>query len=181
MKEQSINFGYAPFWKRAVAFLIDLLIVVTLYGLLIYSLNLVLKLPVEYSSILDRGLSLKMTPYVEDNFLAIALLYSLSKIVVLYPYFALMESSRLQSTIGKSVLGIKVTDLSGKRVSFGRASGRFFGKILSGQILLIGYIMAALTAKKQALHDILAGTLVVNKVEIVPVVAKPNKSLERTA
>ena len=142
----------------------DLLIVVALYSLLIYILNLILKLPVEYSPIVERGLSLKITPYVEDNFLVIVLLYSLSKLLVLYPYFVLMESSRLQGTIGKLILGLKVTDTFGRRISFGRASGRFFGKLLSGQILLIGYLMAALTAKKQALHDVLARTLVINKV-----------------
>lgn len=180
MNEQSISFDYAPVWKRLVAFLIDLLIVVTLYGLLIYILNLALKLPVEYSPILERGLSVKMTPYVEDNFLTIALLYSLSKLLVLYPYFALMESSRLQATIGKSFFGIKVTDIFGRRISFARASGRFFGKILSGQILLIGYIMASLTAKKQALHDILARTIVINKGSLLPITAKPNKSFEPT-
>jgi uncharacterized RDD family membrane protein YckC len=59
------------------------------------------------------------------------------------------------------VLGISVTDLSGNRISFGRATGRYFSKIISGIIFCIGYIMAAFTAKKQALHDIMASTLVV--------------------
>lgn len=51
----------------------------------------------------------------------------------------------------------------GYPVTFGRATGRYFGKILSGAILMIGYIMAAFTERKQALHDMMAGTLVVNK------------------
>lgn len=181
MNEQPTNFNYAPFWKRAIAFLMDLLIVIALYSLLIHILNLILNLPVEYSPFLERGLSLKMTPYVQDNFLVIALFYSLSKLLVLYPYFALMESSRLQATIGKLILGIKVTDTFGRRISFARASGRFFGKLLSGQILLIGYLMAAWTAKKQALHDVLAGTLVINKGGVLLATAKPNKSFEPTA
>jgi uncharacterized RDD family membrane protein YckC len=58
-------------------------------------------------------------------------------------------------------LGIRVTDLDGGRISFGRATGRYFGKILSGLILGIGFLMAAFTERKQALHDLLAGTLVV--------------------
>ena len=58
---------------------------------------------------------------------------------------------------------IKVTDLEGNRVSFGRASGRYFGKFLSGILLLAGFIMVAFTAKKQGLHDIIAGCLVVRK------------------
>ena len=181
MNEQPTNFNYAPFWKRVIAFVMDLLIVVALYSLLIYILNLILKLPVEYSPIVERGLSLKISPYVEDTFLVIALLYSLSKLLVLYPYFVLMESSRLQGTIGKLILGLKVTDTFGRRISFGRASGRFFGKLLSGQILLIGYLMAALTAKKQALHDVLARTLVIYKGSVLLAAAKPNKSFERTA
>ena len=65
------------------------------------------------------------------------------------------------ATPGKMACGIKVTDLDGRRISFGRATGRFFGKILSTLILLIGFLMQPFTARKQALHDILAGTLVV--------------------
>jgi uncharacterized RDD family membrane protein YckC len=60
-------------------------------------------------------------------------------------------------------LGIKVTDLSGERIGFGKATGRYFGKIISGLILLIGYIMVAFTEKKQGLHDMMAGCLVVSK------------------
>jgi uncharacterized RDD family membrane protein YckC len=78
-------------------------------------------------------------------------------------YFALMESSSNQATLGKMALGIKVTDMDGNRISFGKATGRYFGRILSGLILCIGYIMIAFTDKKQGLHDILANCLVVNK------------------
>ena len=78
-------------------------------------------------------------------------------------YFALMESSSKQATLGKMALGIKVTDEAGKRISFGRATGRYFGKIISGLILYVGYIMIAFTKKKQGLHDMLAGTLVVKR------------------
>ena len=78
-------------------------------------------------------------------------------------YFALMESSNKQATVGKMALSIKVTDINGNRLTFGRATGRYFGKILSGMILYIGFIMAGFTEKKQALHDMIAGCLVVNK------------------
>ncbi len=74
-----------------------------------------------------------------------------------------MESSSQQATLGKIALGIMVTDLSGNRISFARASGRHFTKILSGIILYIGFIMAGFTEKKQALHDIIADCLVVKK------------------
>jgi uncharacterized RDD family membrane protein YckC len=82
-------------------------------------------------------------------------------IVINWLYYALLESSFKQATLGKMALGLKVTDMEGKRISFGQATGRYFAKILSGLILCIGYLMAAFTEKKQALHDIIVGTLVV--------------------
>jgi len=74
-----------------------------------------------------------------------------------------MEYSKTQGTLGKMALGLKVPDLEGEPISFARATGRYFGKIISGLILYIGYILAGLTEKKQALHDIMASCLVVRK------------------
>jgi uncharacterized RDD family membrane protein YckC len=84
-------------------------------------------------------------------------------VVVAWLYGALMESSPKQATLGKQAVGIIVTDLDGKQISFLRATGRYFAKYLSMIILFIGYIMAGFTEKKQALHDMVAGTLVINK------------------
>lgn len=78
-------------------------------------------------------------------------------------YYAIWESSEYQATLGKLALGLKVTDESGNKIDFGKATGRYFGKIVSGLILYIGYLMAAFTKKKQALHDMMAGCLVVKK------------------
>jgi len=78
-------------------------------------------------------------------------------------YAACFESSGKQATPGKMALGIKVVNLNGQRLSFGQASGRHFGKIISGLILYIGFMMAGWSERKQALHDMMAGTLVVNK------------------
>ena len=78
-------------------------------------------------------------------------------------YWAGMESSAYQATLGKMALGLKVTDLQGEPISFSRATGRYFGKIISALLLGIGFLMAGWTEKKQALHDIMAGTLVVKK------------------
>jgi uncharacterized RDD family membrane protein YckC len=75
-------------------------------------------------------------------------------------YEAFMLSSTYQATLGKMIFGMKVTDLNGHRISFGRATGRHFGKWLSSMILGIGYIMVGFTDRKQGLHDMLAGTLV---------------------
>jgi uncharacterized RDD family membrane protein YckC len=84
-------------------------------------------------------------------------------IVGIWLYFALQESSERQATIGKRAVGIYVTDLQGRRISFGQATGRYFGKIISGLILYIGYIMVAFTEKKQGLHEMMAGTLVIRR------------------
>jgi uncharacterized RDD family membrane protein YckC len=78
-------------------------------------------------------------------------------------YEAVMISSEKQATVGKLAMGLVVTDSEGRRLSFFRATGRHFAKYLSAVILGIGYLMAAFTRKKQALHDMLAGTLVVTK------------------
>ena len=88
---------------------------------------------------------------------------SLAGILIAWVYYAYQESSEKQATIGKQAMGIVVTDLEGKRIDFIKATIRYFSKILSFLILLIGYIMAAFTEKKQALHDMIAGTLVLDK------------------
>jgi uncharacterized RDD family membrane protein YckC len=90
-------------------------------------------------------------------------LNNLINIIIGWLYAAAMESSDRQATLGKMAVGIKVTDMNGERISFGKATGRHFAKIISAIILLIGYIMAAFDSKKQALHDKMAGTLVLNK------------------
>ena len=82
-------------------------------------------------------------------------------LVIGWLYYTLQESGAMQATLGKKAVGIKVTDMNGERISFGIANGRYFGKFLSGLILLIGYFMMLGDDKHQTLHDKLAGTLVV--------------------
>jgi uncharacterized RDD family membrane protein YckC len=84
-------------------------------------------------------------------------------LVLWWLYFALMESSPYQGTLGKLAVGLKVTDQHGAPISFARATGRHFAKILSAMILMLGYIMAGFTEKKQALHDMLADCLVLRR------------------
>jgi uncharacterized RDD family membrane protein YckC len=86
---------------------------------------------------------------------------SLFQLMTTWMYFAAFESSGFQATLGKKAMGIIVTDLKGKRISFGRATVRYFGRYLSALIFFIGFVMAAFTERKQALHDILASCLVV--------------------
>lgn len=125
---------YAGFWRRVLAILIDAIILMTAVFLI------------------DKSWWLGPHPP-----------FFLIGIVIYWLYFALFESSRHQATIGKVALGIIVTDTAGRRISFGRATGRYFGKYLSSLILCIGFLMVAFTEKKQGLHDMLADTLVVRK------------------
>ena len=78
-------------------------------------------------------------------------------------YEAVMMSSEWQATVGKRVMSIVVTDVDGKRISFGRATGRHFAKYISAFLLGIGFIIAAFTAKRQALHDMIAETVVIKR------------------
>jgi uncharacterized RDD family membrane protein YckC len=128
---------YAGFWRRVAAFLLDGL----LLGVVTVPLSLALGGDDTAFTPRDSGASTIST-------------------VIAWLYYALMESSAKQATVGKMALGIMVTDLEGRRIGFGRATGRYFAKILSGLILGIGFLMAAFTQRKQALHDMLAGTLV---------------------
>ena len=82
-------------------------------------------------------------------------IFELVALVVTWLYFALLESSERGATIGKMVMGLRVVDEQGNRISFGRATGRFFAKFVSGIILLLGYIMVAFTERKRgpARHD----------------------------
>ena len=78
-------------------------------------------------------------------------------------YFALMESSYNQATLGKMACGLAVTDLEGRRISFGRATGRYFAQLLCALTLGLGYAMVGWTRQKRGLHDFVAGTLVIRR------------------
>lgn len=90
-----------------------------------------------------------------------ALMYLAAIVLIQWLYYALQECSASQATFGKRAVGIKVTDLNGHPISFGRATLRYFGKIVSYMTVMVGFIMIAFTGKKQGLHDMIAGTLVV--------------------
>jgi uncharacterized RDD family membrane protein YckC len=78
-------------------------------------------------------------------------------------YFAILESSSWQATLGKKTLGLAVVNADGTRLTFGRACVRYVAKIVSGITLCIGYMMAGWTSQKRALHDMIAETLVVKR------------------
>ena len=97
-------------------------------------------------------------------FIGLIFLAATVSLVFTWLYHALMESSEWQATVGKKLLGLVVTDMAGQRVSFWRATARHFAKIITNMVpAFIGYILAAFTEKKQALHDMLAGCLVLRQ------------------
>lgn len=149
---------YAGFWERFAAVFID--------GILLGVVsNVVTFITLGTTSFSDPE---PVDPFGEPMAQMSAMLGQLLPsmligVVINWLYYAFMESSANQGTLGKMALNIKVTDLNGERISFGRATGRFFAKYLSSLTLLIGYIMAAFTERRQALHDMVASTLVVKK------------------
>lgn len=150
--------AYAGFWLRFVALIID--------QLLLYFVVMILLLPFAASVGMGmRGMATGRPPDLQALLPMIHVMFRLAllRIIVHWLYYSLLESSAWQGTLGKKALGLEVTDLDGSRISFGRATGRFFAKFISWIILGIGFIMAGFTEKKQALHDILAGALVIRK------------------
>jgi uncharacterized RDD family membrane protein YckC len=75
-------------------------------------------------------------------------------------YYPVMESSRLQATLGKRFCGLTVVTTGVKRISFARALLRFLARYLSGALFGIGYLMIAFRSDRRGLHDMIAGTLV---------------------
>ncbi len=144
----AVGVGYGGFWIRVVAAIIDsviLRVVVAPIGLIFGGIGLASRM----SGLPHRGLAI-----LGGGLTSIFLLFGS------WLYSALMESSSYQATLGKMILGMKVTDLAGNRITFERATGRHFAKFLSAIMLFIGFLMVAFTERKQGLHDILAGTLV---------------------
>lgn len=163
---QQAPLNYAGFWKRFAAYLIDSIIV----GVVVWILFMILagafglgamSSDIEFDP--ETGEMQGAGPELIGAMFGMMIFFWILATIGSWLYFALMEASSKQGTLGKMALGIKVTDMMGYQITFGRATGRYFGKILSGAILMIGYIMAAFTERKQALHDMLAGTLVVDK------------------
>jgi uncharacterized RDD family membrane protein YckC len=152
---------YAGFWLRFLAFLIDNAVM---------GIGLVLILiPLIFLTGLG-GFIGEIHPDEDMNdvgiFMLFGLLFLAATVSLLWTwlYHALMESSEWQATVGKRLLGLVVTDMAGRRVSFGRATGRHFAKIITNMVpAFIGYIMTGFTEKKQALHDMIAGCLVLRR------------------
>jgi uncharacterized RDD family membrane protein YckC len=154
---------YAGFWERVAAYLIDGLILGIPFGILVVILIFLFGgfgVMMHRRNRVDPAEAMAFAaPMFSLFFLGMLIFVALQ-----WLYFAGLESSERQATFGKSVMSLRVADSEGRRLSFGHATGRFFAKIVSGMVpFAIGYIMAAFTARKQALHDLIAGTLVLRK------------------
>jgi len=148
MEEKTVQ--YAGFWRRLAAYVIDMVILAFAnYQYLSYqSTNM--------SVMANLG-------YYEFTYANYGVMIAVFSILISWVYFCGMESSPLQATLGKLAVGIYVTDLEGQRVSFGKATGRYFAKVISGLMIGIGFIMAGYTDKKQAFHDKITNCLVLGK------------------
>jgi uncharacterized RDD family membrane protein YckC len=147
---------YASFWQRVGAWLIDQLIVGIPYNL-ISSVLLPANQPQVTSTTDASG---KVNLHWSGDWGTFGLVL-LAGIVASWLYTALLQSSSRQATVGKMALKLIVTDLAGNRISFARATGRYFAGFLNTLTLGIGYLMVIWTPRKQALSDRVAGTVVV--------------------
>jgi uncharacterized RDD family membrane protein YckC len=148
--------NYGGFWRRFWSYLLDrffLGVVFTPVGFMV----LVPLLATQSTDWTDTDLPPETVSALLGAILTIAFLAFLGS----WLYYALMQSSSRQATLGQLALGLRVTDVEGRRISFARASGRHFATVLTGLTLGIGYLMVLFTTRKQSLHDLVAGTLVV--------------------
>ncbi|HEX7014383.1 MAG TPA: RDD family protein [Cyclobacteriaceae bacterium] len=148
---------YAGFWLRVVAFIIDSIVLSVLYLLILIPLFDFLVPPpaIDPNSPMQGPTFLQqvLTPDVSQ----------LALIVVAILYYTIMEASRHQASLGKLALELKVTNAKGERLSLSKSVIRNVSKLLSAALLLLGYIVAAFTRRKQALHDLIAGAFVLKR------------------
>jgi uncharacterized RDD family membrane protein YckC len=161
------NGGYAGFWRRAVAALLDLMILGTALAVFVSFLAVAKGISLAFLELHPgEPPSAIFAAFGTSGVYEILVFFVLSSWI----YFAFMESSAWQGTAGKKLLNIYVADLQGTRVTFLRASGRFFGGRLMLHVPYVGglyftldCIFAGVTSRKQALHDQLSGCLVLKK------------------
>ncbi len=140
---------YAGFWIRFLAMFLDTLCIMIIWNLIFITCFFLARGNIGSITAVLQALK----PYVKG----LELLY----FILGWLCQALLESSAWQATPGKKICGLRVTDLSGCKLTFKRASIRCWAQLISGVPCWVGYFMVVFTEKKQALHDIIAGTLVV--------------------
>jgi uncharacterized RDD family membrane protein YckC len=157
------NVAYAGFWLRFLACVIDSLILGAALMVLLVPLFFLFGGIAILESV-PRHRFGGLAPGEVLGFVWLILMLVCVSTLAKWLYYAYLESGEKQATWGKQALGVYVTDLAGNRVTLGRASGRFFARIVTGLIPLgIGYIMAGFTERRQALHDMIASCLVLRR------------------
>lgn len=156
---------YAGFWIRFAASLLDSIIIGIPITIIMFIVMIsIFGASVGFEALMDPAyMENEMTDQQALLFLGAYLLSILISFILTLVYYAGMQASKWQGTVGKKLLGLVVTDLKGNRISFWRAFGRYLAMAFLSSIFMIGYIIAAFTEKKQSLHDLIAGTLVLKK------------------
>jgi uncharacterized RDD family membrane protein YckC len=157
------NSKYAGFWLRFIAYIIDYVVIQILQSFVVVPFLAMLGF-----SFAAQGFSFDFDSLSEEEIIAMATAFfsAVSSLILLTMaiqvlYYAIMEASKYQATLGKMALGLKVTDMNGQPIDFPKSLLRNLAKIISGMLMMIGYIIAGFTEKKQALHDMIANALVV--------------------
>jgi uncharacterized RDD family membrane protein YckC len=147
----SFTFVYASLWRRVLAFIVDIAILTLLSGLLLQPF-------LDFLGLRELAVT-RQHPFgvVVLRTYGVWLIVSL---IVSWLYYALQESSSSQATIGKRLFGIRVFSAAEERISFARASQRFWAKLLSGLIAGAGFLMVFSNSEHRALHDLLSKTQV---------------------
>ncbi len=158
-----MNTNYAGFWLRFVAYIIDCIIIWAVQSFIFVPVLALLGITFASEMGNVENMSESEAMGMVGGMMAVAGVTWLLTSAIAILYWSLMESSKYQATVGKLALGLKVTDVDGNSLDFVKSLVRNVCKIISGMIMGIGYIMAGFTDKKQGLHDIIAGTLVVKK------------------
>ncbi len=148
----TIEVVYAGFWKRVAAYLIDY-VILTIFAMIVGG---VVGLGIGGATVFTGGSMSTGQAFSE-------LIGALIGLVIGLLYYGGFHASSGGATPGKMAIGIKVVRSDGQRILLARSMGRYFASILSALILLIGYLMAAFTGRKQALHDMICDTVVVDK------------------
>ncbi|MFU1797953.1 RDD family protein [Paenibacillus azoreducens] len=166
---------YASFWKRLLAYCLDLIVVWLIFFVLESVFYRIRGIYAQY--LLNQGASIEDLNHVIyfDISKNVALILIL---IICWLYFALMESSGRQATWGKKWVGLIVVNERYERLRFGKASKRFWSKMLSSLILCMGYIMVFFTQYRQSLHDKIAKTYVVNPKQLQEYLAARDASLD---
>jgi uncharacterized RDD family membrane protein YckC len=153
---------HAGFWKRVAAYIIDFIVLLIPNTIIQKTMGGDAAQEAMKQTMMSAPGDLHVFLTAYQHYYATMSTAVIITSVLAWVYFAALESSPLQATVGKLALGIRVTDLQGRRISVLRALGRYPAKILSTLILCIGFLMVAWTRRKQGLHDMICGTLVLN-------------------